>query len=425
MPKEEKTTFGLLDCNNFYVSCERLFQPKLEQKPVLVLSNNDGCVVSRSNEAKALKIKMGIPVFKIKELIKQHDMKILSSNYTLYGDLSKRVMDTLQALVPALEIYSIDEAFLDLSGFNPSELDEVGKNIVATVFKWTGIPVSLGIGSTKTLAKAANYIAKNQKKTGGVFNIEGDCKHNFLAKIDISEIWGIGQRWTYQLNQLGIENAKQLSEQDPLYIQKRFNITLGTTVLELKGIPVQKIEGNPRPRKQIIVSRSFGKTITDPSELRESLSLYTTRALEKLRDQNSVAKSIQIFLQTNRFKDPQNHHAGITLKLPIPSQNTIEFLKAAITGLNKIYDPNAYYKKAGVILTEITDQKMSQFDFFSKSDEKATKLMALIDTVNKRMGRGVIRFGSEGFQKKWFMRSLSRSPNYTTKWSELPKVKAL
>ena len=418
--------FGLLDCNNFFVSCERVFQPKLNKAPVVVLSNNDGCVVSRSNEVKALNIKMGVPLFKIKELVAAHKIRVFSSNFALYGDMSRRVMESLSELVPTLEIYSIDEAFLDLTGFSPKDLAALGKNIVKTIHQWTGIPISLGIAPTKTLSKVANRLAKKNPHYQGVVDIAELNIENVLKGLPVEEVWGIGHAWAEKLNQLGIRNAYQLSEQDPILLQKRFNRVLATTAQELKGIPVYGIEEEIPPRKQIIVSRSFGQVVTQYSDLREALATHATRALEKLRDQGSLAQSISVFVQTCRFTEPgRPYHHHITVNLPIPSQDTRVFLKAIVKALNQLFVSGFKYKKAGVILMDISPKSSRQLDLFFESDmeEKSEVLMGLLDDVNGKVGQGSLRFALEGYQKQWRMRSLRRSPCYTTDWSQLLRVK--
>lgn len=415
--------FGLVDCNNFFVSCERVFQPRLENRPVVVLSSNDGCVISRSNEAKALKIKMGVPVFQIKELIKQHNVVVLSSNFTLYGDMSWRVMETLSKLVPAFQIYSIDEVFLDLTGFSDVALNALGKKITQTVYQCTGIPVSLGIGSTKTLAKVANHVAKKNKKYDGVFDIHymnTQARDDILSQFQLQDIWGVGINWAYKLNQLGIVNAGQLSKQNPLVFRKRFNSILAGTILELQGIPVQDLEEELQPRKQIMVSRSFGKIVTEFQELEQALATHITRALEKLRDQGSVAKAISIFLQTSRFCSDEPYHHQKTIELSAPSQDTRVFLKVASRVLKSLFCKNLNYKKAGIVLLEISSKRLCQLDLFTEREEKSEPLMTLLDQINITLGQGTVRFAVEGYQKGWGTHSLHRTPRYTTCWSELP-----
>ncbi len=425
MTKTNGPVFGLIDCNNFFVSCERLFQPRFQRTPVVVLSNNDGCVVSRSNEAKALNIKMGMPFFKIKDLIKKHNVQVFSSNFALYHSMSDKIMKYLTELVPALEIYSVDEAFLDLSGFENGERDILGRTVVKRISQGTGIPVSLGIGPTKTLAKIANHIAKKEKNHHGTFNILHAEKKVILSAISIEEIWGIGSRWAEQLRILKIENAYQLSQQDPDTFKKRFNKVLASIILELNGIVMHPLETVRKPKKQIMVSRSFGKTVTTMPELTQAIAAHTTQALEKLRRQKSMAKVITVFLQTDRFtgQDSSYHHP-VTLKIPMAVDNTERFLKAALQGIQHLYLAGLKYKKSGVIISYISQKEKEQMDIFHPRDLKAERRMVALDKINERIGPGSLRYAIEGFEKPWRMRSLYRSPCYTTCWSELPWVKA-
>jgi len=425
-PQLNPPQFGLLDCNNFYVSCERVFQPTLNKAPVIVLSNNDGCVVSRSNEAKRLDIKMGVPAFKLKALIQAQKIKVFSSNYALYNDMSQRVMGALAELAPNLEIYSIDEAFLDLTGFHPNDLSSFGENLVKTIQQWTGIPVSLGMGSTKTLAKVADHIAKKNKMGSGVFKINATNREHVLAQFKIEDVWGIGKNWATKLNQRGIVNAYELSQRTYPELQKQFNKTLASTALELQGIPIHKIETIKKLKKEIMVSRSFGRMLTDYDSLREAIATHTAQAIQRLRSQHAVAKTITIFLQTNRFQQPkQPYHYDTLIELPIPSQDTRDFLKAAEQGLKQLYKSKPLaYKKAGVILREISSKGKGQIDLFSTADPKAVAQIEVLDRINRTFGKGTCRFAVEGYTKAWLGQSRDRSRAYTTCWSELPIVQA-
>lgn len=420
-----KLRFGLVDCNNFYVSCESVFQPDLKNKPVVVLSNNDGCVVSRSNLAKALQIKMGIPVFKIKEIVERHKVVCLSSNYTLYAGLSARVMQTLHQLVPTVEIYSIDEAFIDLSEFKPAQVLRLAREIVTTVKQWTGVPISLGIGPTKTLAKVANRIAKTNTKYSNIYLIEERNRNISLAQTSIEDIWGIGRKWSKKIYEMGIDNAYQLSLIDAEDIRKIANKTLAFTVLELQGTSVLEIEKVISPNKQIIASRSFGKEVTELQELKESVCFHLSRAMEKLRAQGCVAKHLTVFAQTDRFKaNFHGYHYPININLPLPTQDTQKLLTLAMQGVDRIYCKGLKYKKTGVILSEISQKKQGQFDLFNEDTTKEESLMALLDEVNNKMGSGKLRFAIEGYDKRWRMKTESCSHRYTTCWSELPMVSA-
>ncbi len=425
MVSSRPAIFGLLDCNNFFVSCERVFQPSLEGRPVVVLSSNDGCVISRSNEAKALKIKMGEPIYQIKSFIHQHQVKCFSTNFPLYADFSRRVMETVAELVPAFEVYSIDEAFLDLGGLSPKEISSLGKKIIETIYRWTGIPVSLGIGPTKTLAKIANSLAKKHLQSQNIFIINEQNREHCLKQVGVEEVWGIGRQWTKKIQEMNIITAYQLNLENSEKIHRLYNKVLAATVSELQGKPIQGIETFIPPKKQIMVSRSFGRAVTDLKELKEAISFHLTRAMEKLRNQNSVAKNLTIFIQTNRFQ------AGFTgyyhpknIELALPSHNTQEFLKLALVALEQLYCTGLHYNKAGVILSDISIKGQGQFDLFENNILPASHLGEAIDVINKKMGRGTVRYAVEGFEKEWQSRSMHCSSRYTTRWNELCRVKA-
>lgn len=425
MIKKHISVFGLLDCNNFFVSCERLFVPRLAKLPVLVLSNNDGCVISRSNEVKALNIKMGAPFFKLKPIIKKHNIQVFSSNHVLYREISERIMRLLRLLVPALEVYSIDEAFLDFSGFSNGETSNFGRKIVKRITEGIGIPVSLGIGPTKTLAKIANHIAKKEDEYGGTFNILEVTQSQILSAIAVEDVWGIGPRWATQLRILGIKNAYQLSQQDPVVFQKKFNKILASIILELNGVSTFPLETKKKPKKQIMVSRSFGRTVTELREIKEALASHTTQALETLRKQGSVAQTIFVFLQTNRFSHPTNsYHHEICLNLPIATDDTKAFLKAALQGAAHLYSSNTSYKKAGVVINKISQKNALQMDLFYPTSKKSEKMIQVLDKINTKMGQGTLKYAVDGFKKPWHMRSAFRSPCYTTCWADIPVVKS-
>jgi len=406
--KKYTPVFGLIDCNNFFVSCERLNAPQFAKAPVIVLSNNDGCVISRSNEVKTY-IKMGTPFFKLKDIVEKYNVQVFSCNHTLYSNISNRIMNLLKDLVPGLEVYSIDEAFLDFSGFPDEELTTFGRKVVQRVTEDIGIPVSLGIGPTKTLAKVANHIVKNEGCYDGVFNLSATKRAAILPSVAIEDIWGIGRRWTSQLKALGIENAYQLSQQAPVFFQRKFNKILAAIIVELNGTSVFPLEPERKPNKQIIVSRSFGRIVTEQMELKQAVTSYTTQALEKLRKQGSVAKRISVFLQTNRFTATQEpYHHEIDLELPVASDDTREFLKIALIGVEKLYSIGKKYKKSGVVITNISQKNAIQMDLFSPRDEQSEKRMAVLDKINAKMGQGVIRYAAEGFDKSWQARSSYR-----------------
>jgi DNA polymerase V len=415
--------FALVDCNNFYVSCERVFQPHLWGKPVVVLSNNDGCVVARSPEVKALGIKMGVPFFQIRQLVAQHHIQVFSSNYTLYGDLSQRVMTTLANFSPEVEVYSIDEAFMRLT---PSQgnLTDYGHQIKATVQQWTGIPVSLGIAPTKVLSKVAMEVAK--KTAGGVFHLESPADANeILQEMPVCDIWGIGSRLGYWLETQGIKTALQFKEARPELIQKKMGVVGKRLLLELQGISCLPLELLPSPKKETCISRSFGQPITTLTELQQAIALYVGRAAVKLRHQQQVATGMIIFAHTSRFiDDPQS--SSMVVNLPTGTNFTPELLKYASAALQKIYVPNCPYKKAGVILTGLhSDNERQGFLFEQPRDlDRELNLSQIVDRLNQRYGAETMTFGLVGQGQAWRIKSNQRSPRFTTHWDELPKGKA-
>jgi len=420
---------ALVDCNNFYVSCERVFNPNLEGKPVVVLSNNDGCAVARSNEVKALGIKMAQPWFQMKELAKQHGIIALSSNYTLYGDMSARVMNILATFSPKQEIYSIDECFLDLDGFDPLSLVDYGQTIRRTIKQSVGIPVCVGIADTKTLAKLANHCAKK-----GFAGAEGVCDFGRLSDAEISklfsriavgEVWGVGRRHTENLQKLGITTVEDLRTADPEYIRQQFSIVLERTVKELNGVPCIELEDGGVPRQQIMVSRSFGMKVASLSELSEAVAQYATMAAEKLRYDASVASSICVFVMTDRFKpsEPQ-YQKSIVVPLPQPCDNTTKLIGAALAGLKQIYRVGFSYKKTGVLLMGLHPKSSVQRTLFDDpaAQAKSDKLMDVMDAINRKMGSGSMTTLASGGNHRWAMRRESKSPNYTTDWNEIPSA---
>jgi DNA polymerase V len=426
-PSTQQPQVGLVDVNNFYVSCERVFMPALEKKPVIVLSNNDGCVVARSNEVKALGIRMGVPLFEIKSLVQKHQIEVFSSNYALYGDMSDRVMNVLQQLLPRIEIYSIDEAFLDLSGFSNHRLTEMGVKIHHRLKRLLGLPVSVGIGSTKTLAKVANHVAKKWPNIGAVFNMsEVPSQDVILSKIAVQDIWGIGSKWAAKLQAVNIKTAAQLKEADPQWIKRKFNIVLEQIVLELRGIPCLEVDDDITAKKQIMVSRSFSQRIRDLPTLRKAVAAHMTRAAEKLRDQDSLAQALMVFIRTNSFSaTDEQYKNSCVLTLESASNNTTELLAYAKKALEEIYQPGFRYQKAGVILMDLINKNRHQLDIFNADkNAQGEKLMLTLDKINDRMGSGSLRYGMEGFGGAGFDRvGGRRTPGYTTCWGELAQVK--
>ena len=416
---------ALVDCNSFYVSCERLFNPKIRRKPVVVLSNNDGCVISRSNEAKALGIKMGEPYFKTKDIIIKNKVEVFSSNYSLYGDLSRRVMRTLKRFNSEIEVYSIDEAFLDLSNFPDNEVEKIGKEIRETVLQWTGIPTSVGIAKTKTLSKIANHIAK--KKISGVVSLIGvENIDPILEKIDINDVWGVGKQLTKFYQKNGIYNAKQLKNKSNTWIKKSSNVLGSRTAMELRGIPCINLETTTTKRKSCVVSRSFGKRVEKFQELKEAVANYCLNASEKVRSESLVAKAITIFVRTSPFQRNYGYYSNAeTVDFPIATNNSIEIVKTAVNILEKIFKNGYQYQKAGVMLTGLCDDDRKKNLFSSEKDEKINSLMRSIDNTNYRYGRSTLSLASAGVQKKWNMKREYSSKIDTADFYSLPKIKAI
>ena len=416
---------ALVDCNSFYVSCERLFNPRIKKKPVVVLSNNDGCIISRSNEAKALGIKMGEPYFKAKDIIIKNKVEVFSSNYSLYGDLSRRVMRTLKRFNTEIEVYSIDEAFIDLSNFPDSEVEKVGREIRETVLQWTGIPTSIGIAKTKTLSKVANHIAK--KKQSGVTSLIGiENLDPVLEKIVISDVWGVGRQLTKFYQKNGIYNAKQLKNKSNTWIKKCSNVLSSRTAMELRGTPCINLETTQTKRKSCVVSRSFGKRIEKFQELKEAVANYCLNASEKIRSESLVAKAITVFVRTSPFQRDYGYYSNAkTIDFPIATNNSIETVKTAITILENIFKNGYRYQKAGVMLTGLRNDDGRKNLFSSDKDEKIKTLMQSIDNTNYRYGRSTLSLASAGVHKKWNMRREYSSKIDTADFYCLPKIKAI
>ena len=415
---------ALIDCNSFYVSCERLFNPKIRKLPVVVLSNNDGCIISRSNEAKALGIKMGEPYFKARNIIIKNNVQVFSSNYSLYGDISRRVMRTLKRFNSKIEVYSIDEAFLDLSNFSDKEVKDVGKEIRNTVLQWTGIPTSIGIAETKTLSKVANHIAKKQK-SGVVSLVNIKDLDPILEKVEVRDIWGVGKQLSKFYIKNGIYNAKQLKNASNTWIKKTKNVLSSRTAMELRGVPCIEIETKQAKRKSCCVSRSFGKKVEKLRELKESVTSYCLNAAEKIRSESLVCKSITVFIRTSPFQNKGIFYSNSkTIDFPIATNNSIEIVKNALTGLDLIYKDGFKYQKAGIILSGLSDSEKGNSLFKSTKDEKIKNLMQSIDNTNYRYGRSTISLASAGINKKWSMRRQYSSKIDTADFYSLPKILA-
>ena len=412
---------ALVDCNNFYASCERVFQPELRGRPVVVLSNNDGCVIARSNEAKALGIAMGEAWHLCRKRVDTHGVIVRSSNYTLYGDMSARVMQVVAGFTPDLEIYSIDEAFLGLGGFG-DRLEAHARDLRRTVLQWTGIPVSVGIAPTKTLAKVANRRAKKDASTGGVFALTDEASIDAeLAALELTDLWGVARRLSARLTAIGITTPLALKQTDPRFIRERFSVVLERLVLELRGVPCISLEEAPPDRKSIMASRSFGRTVETREELEEAVATYTSRAAEKLRGQGLAATRITVFALTNRFKPGDPQYAGQQpVTLPVATSDTGKLIAAARRGLGAIWRPGYRYKKAGIMLLDLVPPASVQGALFDRPDTPRSRArMRAMDALNRRYGRDTVSFAASGRRRGWKLRSEFLSPRFTTAWHEL------
>ncbi|KMO23406.1 Y-family DNA polymerase [Methylobacterium indicum] len=414
---------ALVDCNNFYASCERLFQPELSGKPVVVLSNNDGCVIARSNEAKALGIKMGDAYHLRKREFAAWGVQVFSSNYTLYGDISARVMRVLSEFTPDLEVYSIDEAFLGLAGF--ADPERHARGLREAVGRQTGIPVCVGIAPTKTLAKVANRTAKKDPARGGVCLLDDEAAQTAaLSKLALDDIWGIGGRLAPKLMALGITTPLELRAADPVMIRQRFNVVVQRTVLELRGIPCLDLERDNPEAKTICSARSFGRAVEGFDELAEALTTYVSRSAEKLRRQGLAAAAVVVLVSTNRHKPEElQYHATRHVRLTIATADTGRLIRAALYGLRGIYRPKFRYKKTGILLLDLAPAGSVQGSLFLRPDDRRrVELMGAIDAINRRYGRDRVRFAGTGLSRGWKLKAEFHSPRYTTRWDELLRV---
>jgi len=417
--------FALIDCNNFYASCERLFRPALRDKPIVILSNNDGCVIARSNEAKALGIPMGVPYFQIQALCKQYQVQIFSSNYTFYGDMSHRVMRVIEESWPNVEIYSIDEAFLDLRSLPIDQQFSFCQQLQQKVAKYTGIPVSIGIGATKTLAKLANHVAKRELKTE-VYALNGSSE--WLSRLKVGDVWGVGRRWATQLSAKGIYTAADLAACDSLWIKKTFNVIMQRTVMELNGIVCGQIT-EAKARKSIISSKSFGRLQTNYEVIAQAISSHCARAHEKLRQQKARVGYLSVSVRTNPFRgDLPQYYQSAGVKLINPSNDLCYLTTLAKKCLKTVFRESYHYQKVGIYFADLITGTPMQPDLFEPiSDEKnlhTENLMGVMDKINHKFGRNTVHLAAEGFTRAWAMRSEMRSPNFTTDWKALPVVRA-
>ncbi|WP_332762520.1 translesion error-prone DNA polymerase V subunit UmuC [Pseudomonas koreensis] len=412
--------FGLIDCNSFYASCERVFRPDLAKVPIVVLSNNDGCVIARSYDAKPY-VKMGEPYFQIKHKLKQHGIVPFSSNYALYGDMSERVMTMIESMVPAVEVYSIDEAFADLAGIN--DLDGLGRKIRSQVLRCTGIPVGVGIAHTKTLAKLANHTAKRlQAQTGGVVNICDPIKRDWvLRNTDVAEVWGVGRRMKAHLDGMGIKTAMDLAKADAWSLRKNFSVVIEKTARELAGTPCLELDEPDPPKQEICCSRMFGKRLKELPPIKEAVATYMMRASEKLRAQKSLCKKIRVSIRTGMFNPDEAKYAnGVVVDLPYPTDDVRLLTTAAVNALDRIFRPGFSYSKAEVLLLNLCQQGEYTDDLFAISQPaEATRVMAVLDEINGRWGRGTLRSASVPSNPDWGMRREMMSQSYTTRLDQL------
>lgn len=416
--------FALVDVNSFYASCETVFRPDLRGKPVLVLSNNDGCVIARSAEVKALNIPMGAPYFKLRDEIRRHKIHVFSSNYALYADMSNRVMTTLEQMAPSVEVYSIDEAFLDLTGVrNCMVLENFGREVRETIKRNTHLTVGVGIAQTKTLAKLANHAAKKWKQTGGVVDLSNiDRQRKLMALVPVEDVWGVGRRISKKLNAMGITTAKDLAEQSTWIIRKHFNVVLERTVRELRGESCLALEEFAPTKQQIVCSRSFGSRITEYTDMRQAVCAFAERAAEKLRKERQYCRQIAVFIRTSPHADGEVFYGNqATGKLLTPSNDTRDIIRVAMDALDRIWVDGHRYMKAGVMLGDFFSQGVAQLSLFDEYRPQANSeaLMRVVDGLNQS-GKASLFFAGQGIQKTWSMKRDMLSPAYTTRVSDLP-----
>jgi|ETNmetMinimDraft_26_1059896.scaffolds.fasta_scaffold21436_2 DNA polymerase V len=417
------TIYALVDCNNFYASCERVFNPKLEGRPVIVLSSNDGCAIARSNEAKEAGVKMAQPLYQIMDLVKRHDIQVLSANFHLYSDMSNRVMQVLADTAPATQQYSIDECFLDLTGLT-EDLVDYGRMVQAKVRQWTGIPVGIGIAESKTLAKVGNRIAKKSMKTGGVLNLVGSpWRTKALEMTEVGDVWGIGKQYTKKLNRNGVMTALDLSNQTDGWVRKEMGVGGLKTVRELRGEDCIGFDSIPKPKQTSLVSRSFGHTVTDLDDLINAVTVFASTAAEDIRRANLVSSAASVFIETNRFSSGPQHTPSRSVELSPATNNTKHIVRAAIQGLKEIHREGFKYKKAGVMLLDLVDVDHAPQSLFDHHDPKDDKLIEAFDQINRQQGPGSVNFGTAGQPSGWRSNSAYQSPRYTTEWAGIPTVK--
>lgn len=417
--------YALVDCNNFYCSCERVFAPHLEKRPVIVLSNNDGCVVARSEEVKALGIEMGTPAFQLEPQIKEHRIAVFSSNYTLYGDMSDRIMKLLSAFSPCQEIYSIDETFLDLAAMPYTDLLKLGVTMRQTIGQYTGIPVTVGIAATKVLAKMANRYAKKTQRDTGVFWAASDqLVQRMLDYTEVGDIWGIGLRYAALLQQNGFRTAADFVKAPDDWVRKKLSVVGLRLLYELRGIPSYEWQPDLKPKKNICTSRSFGAMLTTKEDMAAALSNYAANCALKLRNQRSYCKSLQVFISTHSHRtDLPQYNAGIVLDMQTPANDTPQLVKYALKGLDLIYRPGYWFKRCGVAVLDLVPETVVQTNLFADATNgKTRRLMETMDKINSLLGRDRVRLAVQGYEKKHCLRAQHLSPRYTTRISDVCKI---
>ncbi len=416
--------FALCDVNNFYVSCERMFRPDLNNKPVIVLSNNDGCVISRSDQAKALGIEMAVPFHEVKAIIKKHEVNWFSSNYCLYGDMSQRFNHILKQHCDQVISYSVDESFMCFEGYRES-FRTIGLKIKAHLQSTLSLPVCVGFAPTKTLAKLANHVAKKNKKASrGVVDMTVEStRHYWLKRIQVNKIWGVGRQLSKALVRQNINTAWDLHQADPATLRRQFSVNMERMIWELRGVACLQFDDVPISKKSILNSRSFGHTINDCGDLKEALAYHVSRCCEKLRNQGSLASVVTLYLYGKRNNHTYLHRPSMTVVLPEPSDDTGVFIQAIEGSLHKIFKANMGYKKAGIMLNDLVPKTCYQPDLFSPVKTRPA-LMQCMDNINLKYGRDSLKFASLGFQNKWAMRANAKSPNYTTRWSDIIRISA-
>ncbi len=418
-----ETTVCLVDCENFYVSCERAFRPDLWRRPVVVLSNNDGCVISRSNEVRATGVGMAVPYFQVREQLEAMGAEVFSSNYALYADMSRRVMNLLEKAAAELAVYSIDEAFLRFPAMGPHELEETGRQVRRRVRRATGIPVRFGFGRTKTLAKLAS--AKAEEEPDGVYALPGgEVQEEVLATFPVEDVWGIGRQRTKLLHEYGVKTARELRDLPDYWVRRRMTVTGLRTVWELRGTECLPLDEAPTNRKSLVRSRSFGRKVYAKQELAEAVAARTARAAEKLREERLVGRGMQVFITTRHYGRGPHYANACSAELPRPTNFTPELTKAAKELLGRIYREGYGYKKAGVMLFDLSAEVPEQGHLFLESDPREQALMAACDRINEKMGRGTVHLAAAGVRRAWEMQRRRKSPCYTTRWKELPVVLA-